>query len=462
MLKIVEAYMEQHQMIKEYDVVVAGVSGGADSVCLFLLLEEYCRKKNAKLVVVHVNHGIRTDAGTDASYVKSLCEEFQVPFHLFETDIEAVAKRQGIGTEEAGRKARYDAFMQVLTEYGGRGKIAVAHNKGDQAETVLFHLFRGSNLAGLTGIMPVRDNVIRPLLCVERKEIEAFLMEKGRSYCIDSTNEENTYTRNKIRNVVLPYVEKEICEQSAAHIAQTAEELLKLRDYMEEQVRFLEKDVLRVADGEVAILKEPFTKQHEIMKKQLIMRAFEYLVPGRKDIGSVHVEAVLSLFSKETGKQVSLPYELFAGNTYDRVILRKKTETEIGENCFQVSVPGKVDAGNGRCVEFTTFSVNKPMEIPQKTYTKWFDYDKIISCLELRSRKTGDYLTISEKGNKKTIKEYFIEEKIPRQNREQMLLLTDGSHVLWVIGKRISEYYKVTEQTKTILQVTVSGEKEYI
>lgn len=461
MVKTVEAYMEQHHMIEEHDVVVAGVSGGADSVCLFLLLEEYCKKKNAKLIVVHMNHKIRAQAGEDAAYVKRLCEEFEVPFHLFERDIEAMAKQQGIGTEEAGRKARYEAFSHVLTEYGGKGKIAVAHNKGDQAETVLFHLFRGSNLAGLTGITPVRDNIIRPLLCVERKDIEAFLQKKGRSWCIDSTNEENTYTRNKIRNVLLPYVEKEICEQSVSHIANTAEELLKLRGYVEEQVLFLEKNVLCTGDGKAAILKEPFLKLHEVMKKQLIMRALEYLVPGRRDISSVHVEDILSLFTKENGKQIHLPYGLIAENTYEKVVIRKKTVCSE-KRCFEVFVPGKIDLGEGKYIEFTVFSGNIHMEIPQKTYTKWFDYDKITSCLELRNRKTGDYLTISENGNRKSIKEYFIEEKIPRQNREEILLLSDGSHILWVIGKRISEYYKVTEQTKRILQAAVLTEEKNI
>ena len=132
----VKAYMEEYQMVNENDTIVAGVSGGADSVCLFLLLEEYCRQKNARLVVVHLNHKIRAEAGDDARFVKELCEEFGVTLHLFEEDVEAYAKQHGIGTEEAGRIARYRAFEQVLNEYGGNGRIAVAHHKGDLAETV--------------------------------------------------------------------------------------------------------------------------------------------------------------------------------------------------------------------------------------------------------------------------------------------------------------------------------------
>lgn len=459
MVKTVERYMEQHQMIMENDVIVAGVSGGADSVCLFLLLIEFCKKKNAKLVVVHMNHGIRPDAAKDAAYVKQLCDEFGVPFHLYERDIAKIAENLGIGTEEAGRRARYEAFEEVLKQYGGSGKIAVAHNKGDQAETVLFHLFRGSNVAGLCGIAPVRDSVIRPLLCVERWEIEAFLKERGRSFCIDSTNEENTYTRNKLRNVVLPYVEKEVCSKAVSHIAEAADELMKLRQYLGSQAMVVEKEVLLVKNDRICFVKKKFSDLHEVMQKQLIVQALEYLVPGRKDIGSVHIKDILEIFTKENGKQVHLPYGLLAENTYEWVVLRKKKEA-AEKICFPVAIPGKMDIGEGRYVEFSVLSGDICQEIPRKTYTKWFDYDKIISCLELRNRQAGDYLIITESGNRKTIKEYFIEEKIPREEREQVLLLAEGNHVLWVVGKRISEYYKVTKQTKNILQVTVLGEKE--
>lgn len=456
MFNKIEAYMQKHQMVEENDIIIAGVSGGADSVCLFFILEEYCKKKNAKLAVVHINHGLRKEAREDARYVESLCKEFGVPFHLYEKDIATMAKELGIGTEEAGRMARYEAFSETLKQYGGKGKIAVAHHKNDRAETVLFHLCRGSNLAGLTGISPVRDNVIRPLLCVGRDEIEVFLQGKGRSFCIDSTNEENTYTRNKIRNVILPYAEKEICENAVAHIAETAEELGKIRSYIEKQTDLVQEQILVKKEDRICIKKEDFAKCHEVIRKQLILRALEYMVPGRKDIGAVHVNDILSLFSKQSGKQVHLPYELIAENQYDKVVIRKKELAgNADEECIALTIPGKVRISPDKVMEIQVFPLDKDKEIPRKTYTKWFDYDKIKCCPMIRHRKTGDYLIISESGNHKTIKEYFIEEKVPQEERDKLFLLTEGSHVLWVIGMRISEYYKITEQTKTILQVNI-------
>lgn len=459
-IKTVESYMEQHHMVEEGDVIVAGVSGGADSVCLFSILKEYCAKKGATLVVVHVNHGIREEAAKDAEFVRNLCQLAGVEYHLFCEDIPSYAKERGIGTEEAGRQARYEAFEQIRVGFGNRGKIAVAHNRNDQAETMLFHLLRGSGVTGLSGIMPVREHIIRPLLCVERKEIENYLAQKGIKWCIDSTNEENTYTRNKLRNVVFPYVEKEVCEQSIRHVANAAEEMAQVRSFLEELTAEAEKTVLEKTEELVYIKRDAFLKQHEVIRKQLLLRALAYLVPSRKDFGAVHVKDILTLFEKNSGKQIQLPYGLCAMREFDKIVIRVRVQDEVGQVKIPVTIPGRIEFEEGEIMEFSLLPAENYREIPQKKYTKWFDYGKIIHCLVLRNRQSGDYLTITEGGGRKTIKEYFIEEKVPRLERENKLLLADDKHILWVIGMRISEAYKVTEQTKTILQVTIKHTKE--
>ena len=320
-------------------------------------------------------------------------------------------------------------------------------------------MFRGSGITGLTGIAPVRGNIIRPLLNVTREEIEVFLLEKGRKWCIDSTNEENTYTRNKIRNVVFPYVEKEICPQAVSHVANAARELAQIKVFLDELTAEAIKEEVIFEDGEAAIITESFLTKHELIRKQIILRVLEYLTPARRDIGSVHINDVLSLFAKESGKQINLPYRLVAAKVYDRVVI-KRQEQETGEICFPVTIPGILNCDPGETIEFTILKNDHSLEIPQKIYTKWFDYDKIITCLEVRNRRTGDYLTITADGKKKSVKEYFIEEKIPREERSKVLLLADGEHILWIIGERISECYKVTQQTKNILQVTVLDKGE--
>ncbi len=460
MVRKVEAYIRQHHMIEEGDTIIAGVSGGADSVCLFFILKAYCEKKKARLIVVHMNHGIRKEAGEDAVFVKTLCEENGVEFHLFQKDILTEAKKQGIGTEEAGRKARYEAFEQIREPFGEKGKIAVAHNRNDQAETTLFHMLRGSGIAGLSGILPVRDHIIRPLLCVERKEIEEFLTENDKIWCIDSTNEENTYTRNKLRNVVFPYVEKEICEQSIRHIANAAEEAAQVRCFLEELATQAEAVVLEKEKDTVSIRIEAFLNQHKVIQKQILLRALEYLVPSRKDLGAVHINDILSLFVKNSGKQIRLPYGLSAIREFDKIVIGVRKPKMENKVSFAVEIPGKIVMEDKTEIVFSLLSADNYSEIPQKTYTKWFDYDKISSCLVLRNRQAGDYLTITKDGGHKTIKEYFIEEKVPCLERENKLLLAEEHHILWVVGMRISESYKVTDKTKTILQVTIKHTKE--
>ena len=187
-------------MAEAGDCIVAGVSGGADSVCMLHLLVRLQREIPFRLAVVHVNHGLRAEAGEDAVFVEKLCGDLRIPFYLREVDMAGYAAAHRLSGEEAGRLLRYRAFQEVLEEIksGDRGRIAVAHNADDRAETMLFHMFRGSGLKGLSSIRPVRESIIRPLLCVSREQIEAYLREERLDWREDATNGEDVYARNKI------------------------------------------------------------------------------------------------------------------------------------------------------------------------------------------------------------------------------------------------------------------------
>ena len=190
--KVLE-YVKKYRMIEEGDTIAAGVSGGADSVCLLFVMLHLQKIIPFRLAVVHVNHGIRQEAGRDADYVRGLCEDKGLPFYLTEADVPGYAASCGMSSEEAGREIRYRALREALEREGAgvRGRIAVAHNGNDRAETMLFHLFRGTGLTGMSGIRPVSGNIIRPLLCVEREEIEKWLGERDIDYCRDCTNDQD-------------------------------------------------------------------------------------------------------------------------------------------------------------------------------------------------------------------------------------------------------------------------------
>lgn len=443
-------FIEENEMISDNDKIIAGISGGADSVCLLSLLCKYREKKSFDIVVVHINHQIREEAGEDAQFVEKLCEEYKVPFILKEYPVETIAKEKGMSTEEAGRYVRYNAFHEILGE--NVGKIAVAHNKNDVAETVLFHLFRGSTGSGLKGICPKSEKVIRPILCFERAEIETYLKENQLNYCIDKTNLTDDYTRNKIRNHILPYAEEKIVKGSVSHIYHAAESLRQQEEYLDDCVKSAYENVVNENKDlkRYEIEKKQFEEMHIFMKQRVLYMAVERFAGSKKDITSRHIEAVLSLFEKNGMKKVCLPYELIAKTEYDKVILQKREKKEKKKQVFST-----LDEAQG--FTFRVFSATMPVAIPEKTYTKWFDYDKINETLLLRTRQEGDFLMVRGGCHKKSLNRFFIDEKIPSDVRDEIQLLADGSHILWVIGKRISEYYKVSDTTKNILEVEYKG-----
>ena len=481
MMKEVFAYMEKYRMIEAGDTVIAGVSGGADSVCLLFVLLKIREKIPFHLGVVHVNHGIREDAGKDADYVKSLCEQHEIPFYLIEEDVKAAAGELGISEEEAGRRIRYRAFEEALQKEmaksgeeeavkseAGRsaktGKIAVAHNANDCAETMLFHLFRGTGLSGMGGIKPVNGNIIRPLLCLNREQIEAFLVENGILWCTDSTNSGDDYTRNRIRHHILPFAKEHINKSAVEHMNKAAEDLQEAEAYIRKQVQEAQKRCLEKECVKLPLL----LKEDSYLQGRIILSCIEELAPGRRDITAEHISNIKKLLLGEGSKEIHLPYGIVVEKSYDRLLFRKEISLQKNEKDgidkdfreYDVSITGKMEIPGLGHVEISTFPSQKTENIPRKTYTKWFDYDKITASACFRTRRQGDYLTIDEKLRRKSLQDYFVNEKIPKKERDSFYVLADGAHIMWVPGYRISENYKVSEQTQTILEVRVIQDTE--
>lgn len=460
MIKAVEENIIKHNMILAGDEVVAGVSGGADSVCMLMQLLAYKKKVDYTLKVVHINHLIREDAGLDAQFVKELCQKHNVECHVFEEDVERQAKELGMSTEEAGRRVRYMRLAQVMSS--PEGKIAVAHNRGDVAETVLFNIFRGTGVEGLASLLPVNGNIIRPVIVLTRNQIEDYIKKNGLSYRTDSTNATTAYARNKIRNVILPYAEDNIVKEATSHVAALSDKMALVRDYIEEETDKAFDKVAKVCKDEVVFDLKELKGLKELIRQEVILKAFDLLTSGRKDIGQVHVDAVISLLDLEGEKKSDLPYHMEAVKQYENLIIRKKSEkcdpqgkTDVTLIDGQLLV-GSVDIGGGKTLKIRIFERELTSVIEQNPYTKWFDYDKINECLTLRNRQAGDYLTVNDKLQKKSLKDYMIDSKIPKEMREKQLVIADGSHILWVVGYRISEYYKITEETKRIIEISIN------
>ena len=480
--------MEKYGMFPENGNIVVGVSGGADSVCLLRVLARLKKSCGLRLTAVHINHRIRQEAGQDAAFVKKLCAEWEIPFVLVEEDVEALAAREHLSCEEAGRKVRYEAFAQVLAQMNAGqepgGCVAVAHNSDDRAETLLFHMLRGTGLNGMASIRPVRDRmdgyrVIRPLLFASREEIEVFLQSEGISWCRDATNEEDLYTRNRIRNRILPYAQEQICERSKEHLAREAQLLADTADFVGRMTReALSRCSRQGEDGRRIFDTVLFQKEDPFLQQQMVLQGLLDAGTG-KDLTAEHVEQALRLFapSCQSGRRMELPIcRVAVRREFGNVVVQPLGNDEASGDAkeeFPMRLGRQFLPGLGE-VEAEILNVSDKnvlnsgfestflQDIPEKTYTKWFDYDKITKSAVFRTRRTGDYLTINDAGGRKSLKRYLIEEKIPADRRDELLLLTDGAHVMWVPGHRISAAYKVTAQTKQIVQVYLTGGKENV
>ena len=467
MLKKVRDYMREHEMTAPGDAVIVALSGGADSVCLLMVLKQLATPEFL-LRAVHVHHGIRgAEADRDEAFAQKLCESLSVPLCVAYCHVPAYAAEHGLSEEEAGRILRYQVLEKEAGKWeqelpaGSRVKIALAHHRDDNAETILHHLLRGSGLTGLAGIRPVQGRRIRPLLCVGREEIRAYLEAGHISWCEDSTNQSPDYTRNRIRSQVLPLLKTAVNEQAEEHILQAGQIIGQADAYLRQQAEEIWQEAVCGREEDLAAIPlTAFARQPEILKTYLIRHMLDQLHPGWKDIGSRHFTAIAELAGKPVGSRLDLPGGLMARTGYETLEIVRKTEREVSvktESGADGEIHGRQTVPE---LHMTVFSRQKDQEIPKNQYTKWFDYDKIKGTLSVRTRRTGDYLILPS-GGSKTIARYMIDEKIPKEKREKILLLAEGSHVLWVVGFRISEYYKIEEHTENILQVTCDGGKDY-
>ncbi len=452
MYERIKQYIEKYHMITKDDKVIAGVSGGADSICLLFILIRFAKEWGFALHAVHVHHGIRGEsADADEAYVRRVCGQEGILCTVFRENVPLYAKEHGLTEEEAGREVRRAAFEKVLKEQKGT-KIALAHHMNDNAETLLWNLCRGTALKGLGAIAPVSGVWIRPLLCVKREEIVSYLKKWGISYCTDETNEENVYTRNRIRNDVIPYLKKNINEQVISHMAETAEQMHALSGYIGREVsRLKEECTVWDSSGKLLLIEEDYRKIDGALKGYVLHGIICEAAGYRKNIESPHVQMLKDLLKKQVGRRMSLPYGLTAVRCYEGIRFEKRRMPEDSILPEDGTLPEQ--KARFRIFEKTVISE----AFPKKIYTKWFDYDIIKNTVKMRHREPGDYLTIDKNGNTQKLKQYFINEKIPREMRDRIWLLADGSHIIWVIGYRQNQMYQVTEKTIRILEVEFYG-----
>ncbi len=485
-MRKIEQYIRKHRLITGADIVCVGISGGADSVFLLRALHEMPGGLSGRLCAVHVNHNLRgAESDEDEIFVRALCDRLQVPLYVYSPNVRQIAAERKIGTEEAGRLCRQQAFADVVRKYGVT-RIALAHHGNDQAETFLFQLARGSSMTGLAGIKPISEIrispnngtddsgfiVIHPLLCCTRTEIENSLQNAGQLWRTDRTNEESAYSRNKIRNRIIPMMEEQINAAATAHIGAACEDIREADAFIREEAhrraeQYLtwKQDVPESTEAAVQI-RDDIRQEPDIIQRTIIMEAVAELAGARKDLEREHIQMIGDLFERQAGSRISLPCGIIGYRDYREVTLTRsmalhgKREMPGAE---QEMVPIKeMDVGDRYSCTFGSWKFRLEIcdvseinssNFPQNQYTKWLDYDKMKHSLTIRFRQKGDRLIITSAGENQKLKNYMIDEKIPARERDEIPLLAAGNRVFWIVGYRISEDAKITDHTKQVLKV---------
>ena len=306
--KVLET-IKKYNLIEKGDKIVLAVSGGPDSISMLNILNEIKEEKiiDFNICVAHVNHMIRKEAKEDEEYVKKYCKQKEIDFYSKSIDVQKIANNNKVGTEEAGRYARYKFFDEIL-EKTASNKIAIAHNKNDKAETIIMNLIRGTGITGLKGIEAKRGKYIRPLIECKRDEIEEYCEKENLNPRIDKTNFQNIYTRNKIRNIVIPYIEKEFNPNIIETINRLSELVEEEENYMEKQVEKIYKHILlEENEKEIIIDLKSFNNQERVIKSKVIIYTITRLFGTSKEISKIHIDDLIKLCNNNIGNKYLTP-----------------------------------------------------------------------------------------------------------------------------------------------------------
>lgn len=320
--KVLET-IKKYNLIQSNDKLVLGVSGGPDSMCmldtLLKIKKDESNPLNFEIIVAHVNHMIRQEAKDDERYVEEYCKKNDIEFYKKSIDVKEMANNKKIGLEEAGREARYTFFDEVLKKVGAN-KIAIAHNKNDNAETVLMNLFRGTGVSGLKGILPCNGIYIRPIIECERKDIEEYCEKNNLNPRIDKTNFDTLYTRNKIRNVVIPYLIKEVNPNIVEGINRLSELICEEEEYFNKIIPQLYNKMLikeELKENLIIINQKEWNKQEKVIKSKIILYTISRLINTTKGIEKIHIEDIINLCEKNVGNKFLTP------NKHLKIMLKK-------------------------------------------------------------------------------------------------------------------------------------------
>lgn len=439
-MKNVENMISNYGMINNGDIVVIGVSGGADSVTLLHIFSKLKDKYNLNIIAAHINHKIRVgSAERDAKFVEDLCNKWVIEYRLKEAKIPELAKEWKVGEEEAGRIVRYSFF----SELANGGKIATAHNANDNAETILMRMMRGSGLKGLGGIQPKSTSkygtIIRPILAVTRDEIEEYMEENGLTHIMDETNLEEVYTRNKIRLSLIPYIKNTFNPNIIGTLNDNIQSYNEDYDYIAQNAKSAFDDATTVSENNISMCVDKLSSQHPSIAKRMIMLAFEQLSNGEYSPSSSTIASILNCVNNKNGTEIGVFDKYCVRLGYGNVIFEKNCEKEEKkEEEIVVTEDTNITLENyGVNVNIEFVKCDNIVNTPTEFYIPVNDvYGKTVT---FRCKQENDVVRVKD-GMHKRLSRYMCDKKIDRKRREEVLLVTIGNEVYCAYNEFVTRF----------------------
>ncbi|MDP1759800.1 MAG: tRNA lysidine(34) synthetase TilS [Thermodesulfovibrionales bacterium] len=448
----VKTTIKKHSMLYEKDRVLTGLSGGPDSVCLLHALNNLKDEYKLALHVIYIDHGLRPDEiPAEIEFCKKLCETFGVPFITKSVDVKSYAMDYGLNKQEAARELRYKAFDETSLELNAN-RIALAHNADDQAETFFMRILRGAGQKGLSGIPPVRGKIIRPLIEIERKDIEEFLDSISQSFIVDSSNLKKDYFRNWLRLAVMPEFKKQ--NPALVNTISRVCEIIREEDnYLELIVtKTLMKLIPKKTDKLIELFLVPLENMDKVILRRVLRRAID-AVKGLRGIGFVHIEDIIELVKKgDSGDRIYLPKGIRVIKGYATLILTSEQPSQL--RTYSLNAPEELALKESGILIKSSFADSAEISCDGKSKVM-IDAERIKLPLVVRARKAGDFFYPAGFGKKKKLQDYFVDEKIPRDERDSVPIVLSGEDIIWIAGYRADERFKVTEVTKRILLLEI-------
>lgn len=453
MIERMRKTIDEFNLLDQGDCVVVGLSGGPDSTAMIHALNQLKGEYDLKIVAVHLNHQIRGKlADADQNYVTDLCGKLDIELHAFKEDIPKLAKDLRMTEEEAGRVKRYELFDQVCEEVGGQ-KIAIAQNKNDQVETFLMRMLRGASLDGLSSIKYKRDGkFIRPILACERSLIEDYCERHHLEARIDHTNLETDYLRNKIRIELIPQLMDKYNTNIIDTIARNVDLIQRDVDYLKEETQ---KIFVSLGRNTIDVVR--LKNLHPAILSRYLRKLIECHSGSVKDVSSSQIDELVRIIDKNvSGKKViikKVEYKIENGNLVIGLV-KKNTKTEI--NYTLTLGLNRIQIGE-KLIDITVESIDGNNYDKSDRNVAYLDEANIKGKLIVRNRREGDtFKPVGFKGKTKKVKNFMIDEKIPQNERDMVLIFENQNRILWIGGYRLDNDYKVTAKTVKMVKITLA------